>query len=211
MQVHQVLLGVDRLDYTKGILHRLRAFGRALAKFPELHRTVALMQVVVPSRESVTGYPELKAEIERQVSQINGEFSQPDWVPIRHVFRSIEHDELLAYYRLADVALVTPMKDGMNLVAKEYCACQVEGDGVLILSEFAGAAAQMKQAVLVNPYDLDQVAEAIRHAVSLSPQQRRPAMRRLRGIVEQQDVYWWLERFLGAFRTPVPRTRAGSN
>ncbi len=199
LQVPQVLLGVDRLDYTKGIPYRLRAFQLALRRYTELQRKVGLLEVVVPSRESVPEYQDLKAEIEGLVSQINGEFTQPGWVPIHYVFRSLEHDELLAYYRLADVALVTPLKDGMNLVAKEYCACQVEGDGVLILSEFAGAAVQMKRdAVLVNPYDLDYVAEAIRRAVSLTRQQRRPAMRRLRRIVQKQDIYWWLRRFLGA-------------
>jgi trehalose 6-phosphate synthase len=199
LQAAQILLGVDRLDYTKGIPYRLRAFRLALRRYPDLHRQVTLLQVVVPSRENVPEYKDLKAEIEGLVSQINGEFTQPGWVPIHYVFRSLEHDELLAYYRLADVALVTPLKDGMNLVAKEYCACQVEGDGVLILSEFAGSAVQMKRdAVLVNPYDLDRVAEAIRRAVSLNRKQRRPAMRRLRRIVQQQDIYWWLQRFLTA-------------
>ncbi len=199
LQVPQVLLGIDRLDYTKGIPYRLRAFRLALQRYPELHRRVGLLEVVVPSRESVPEYQDLKAEIELLVSQINGEFTQPGWIPIHYVFRSLEHDELLAYYRLADVALVTPLKDGMNLVAKEYCACQVEGDGVLILSEFAGSAVQMGgDAVLVNPYDLDFVAEAIRRAVSLTREQRRPAMRRLRRIVRKQDIYWWLGRFLGA-------------
>jgi trehalose 6-phosphate synthase len=118
-------------------------------------------------------------------------------VPIHHVFRSIERHELLAWYRLADVALVTPLKDGMNLVAKEYCACQIEGNGVLVLSEFAGAAEQMGQsAVLVNPYDLDSVAAAIRMAVTMTPMERRPAMDCLRANVRDENVYWWLNRFI---------------
>jgi alpha,alpha-trehalose-phosphate synthase [UDP-forming] len=212
----QIVLGLDRLDYTKGIPYRLRAFHLALKRYPELHRNVTLLQVVVPSREAVPQYQELKAQIERLVTQINGEFTQPGWVPIHHVFRSLEHEELLAYYRVADVALVTPLKDGMNLVAKEYCACQVDGDGVLILSEFAGAAVQLhRDAILVNPYDLDRVADAIRVAVSLARAQRRPPMRRLRSIVRRQDVYWWVDCVLRACercamggRTDNPRANA---
>lgn len=195
----QIILSVDRLDYTKGIPYRLRAFQMALARYPELHRAVTLLQVVVPSRESVQQYRELKAEIERLVTRINGEFTQPGWVPIHHVFRSLSREELLAYYRAADVAMVTPLKDGMNLVCKEYCASQVEGNGVLILSEFAGAAVQFrKDALLVNPFDFGQVADTIRHAVSTTPAQRRPRMRRLKSIVRREDVYWWVERFLDA-------------
>ena len=195
----QIILGLDRLDYTKGIPYRLKAFRLALERYPELHRNVTLLQVVIPSREAVPEYQELKAEIERLVSQVNGEFTQPGWVPIHHVFRSLEREELLAFYRVADVALITPLKDGMNLVAKEYCACQIDGNGVLILSEFAGAAVQLgRDALLVNPYDSDHVAEAIRAAVSKRHHARRPAMRRMRRAVERQDVYWWTEQFLRA-------------
>lgn len=199
MPNQQIILGVDRLDYTKGIPYRLRAFQLALRRYPELHRAVTLLQVVVPSREAVPQYQDLKAEIERLVTQVNGEFTQPGWVPIHHVFRSLEWLELLAYYRVADVALVTPLKDGMNLVAKEYCACQVEGNGVLILSEFAGAAVQLhRDAIVVNPYDLEGTAEAIRHAVAMTPGQRRAPMNRLRGLVRRQDVHAWARRFLAA-------------
>lgn len=195
----QLVLGIDRLDYTKGIPDRLRAFQLALKRYPELHRKVALFQVVVPSRESVPEYQELKGRIERLIAQINGEFTQPGWVPIHYLFRSLDWNELLTFYRAADVALVTPLKDGMNLVAKEYCACQVEGDGVLILSEFAGAAVQLKNdAILVNPYDLDGVAAAIHRGVQLTRHERRPAMRRLRSLVARQDVFWWVNEFLSA-------------
>lgn len=195
----QIVISVDRLDYTKGILERLKAFRLALTRFPELHRKIALLQVVIPSRESVPEYQDLKAEIERLVSKINGELTQPGWVPIHHVYRSIDRDELVAFYRVADMALITPLKDGMNLVAKEYCASQVEDNGVLILSEFAGAAVQLRDnAVLVNPYDLDQVADAIRRAATMTAKQRRPSMRRLRRIIAKQDVFWWVDRFLAA-------------
>lgn len=195
----QIILGLDRLDYTKGIPLRLRAYELALKRFPKLQRNVTLIQVVVPSREAVQEYQDLKGQIERLVSQINGELTQGAWIPIHHVFRSLTFEDLLAYYRVADVALLTPLKDGMNLVAKEYCACQVEGDGVLILSEFAGTAVQMrKDAILVNPYDLDGVAEAIQYAVSLPTAKRSPPMRRLRSISRRQDVFWWADRFLEA-------------
>lgn len=214
LEGRQVLLGVDRLDYTKGVPFRLKAFRLALQRCPELHRAITLLQVIVPSREDVPEYQDLKAEIDRLVTQINGEFTQPGWVPIQHVFRSIERDELLAYYRLADVALVTSLKDGMNLVAKEYCACQVDCNGVLVLSEFAGAAVQLgRHAVCVNPYDLDTVADAIVRAVRMTKEERRPAMRQLRKIVYRQDVHWWLDECLKAcgikFRGHAPPTVQG--
>jgi alpha,alpha-trehalose-phosphate synthase [UDP-forming] len=202
----QLVLGLDRLDYTKGIPYRLRAFGLALERYPDLHRKVTLLQVVIPSREAVPEYQDLRAEIERLVTQINGQFTQTGWVPIHYVFRSLERDELLAYYCAADVALVTPLKDGMNLVAKEYCACQLDGDGVLILSEFAGTAAQLhRDAVLVNPYDLDGVAEALRRAVEMSRKQRQPAMCRMQRILCRQDVHWWADRVLEACGVPTLR------
>lgn len=199
MQDQQIILGLDRLDYTKGIPYRIRAFELALRRYPELHRAVTLLQVVIPSRESVPEYQNLKGQIEQLVSQVNGAFTQPGWVPIHHVFRSLERGDLLAYYRLADAALITPLKDGMNLVAKEYCACQTDGNGVLILSEFAGSAVQLGRfAVLVNPYDLDHVADAIRRAVLMTKAERGPAMGRMRGILRRQDVYWWVSRFLAS-------------
>ncbi len=193
----QILLSVDRLDYTKGVPYRLRSFALALERYPSLHRKVTLLQVIVPSRETVPEYQDLKAEIERLVAQINGKYTQPGWVPIHHVFRHVERTELLAWYRLADAALVTPLKDGMNLVAKEYCACQADENGVLVLSEFAGAAEQMgKWALLVNPYDLDCVAAAIQLAVVMTPEERRPAMQKLRANIRDQNVYWWLSQYL---------------
>jgi trehalose 6-phosphate synthase len=194
-----MILGLDRLDYTKGIPYRLRAIERALRRYPELHKRITLVQVVVPSRIEVEQYQVLKAEIERLVSEINGTFTQPGWVPIHHMFRSLSRDELLAYYRTADVGLITPLKDGMNLVAKEYCACQVDGEGVLVLSEFAGAAETLQRgAILVNPYDLDGVADAIFRAVTMGRRERRLRMRRLRHLVKRQDVHWWVSSFLAA-------------
>jgi trehalose 6-phosphate synthase len=195
----QIILGVDRLDYTKGIPYRLRSFGRALERYPDLHGKITLMQIVVPSREGVPEYQTLKGEIERLVAQINGKFTQPGWVPIHHVFRNVERQELLAWYRLADVGLVTPLKDGMNLVAKEYCACQIDMNGVLVLSEFAGASEQLGHAaVMVNPYDIDCVAAAIPLAAIMTPEERRPSMEKLRANVRLESVYWWLSQFMKA-------------
>ncbi|MCG3136234.1 MAG: Trehalose-6-phosphate synthase [Phycisphaerae bacterium] len=199
MPNQQIILGIDRLDHTKGIPYRLRAFEQFLRKFPDLHKQVTMLQVVIPSRQGISEYIDLKAQIEQLVSQINGQFTLPGWVPIHHVFRSLNREELLTYYRVADVGLVTPLKDGMNLVAKEYCACQAECDGVLILSEFAGAAHQLHHdAIMVNPYDIDRVALMINQAVRMSRKQRRPCMRRLRRLIQRQDIYWWLNEFMDA-------------
>jgi trehalose 6-phosphate synthase len=201
----QIMLGVDRLDYTKGIPERLRAFQNFLASHRELHRKIVLVQVVVPSREDIPKYQELKLDIERLASQINGEFGGPAWVPVHYIHRHLERSELLSLYRAADIALVTPLKDGMNLVAKEFCAAQVSDEGVLILSEFAGAADQLRNgAVLVNPYDLEKVADAIYHAFSMSPKQRKRQMRKLRRRIRKEDVFRWCERFcagLEGYRT----------
>ncbi|MEW6250807.1 MAG: trehalose-6-phosphate synthase [Planctomycetota bacterium] len=206
----QIVLSVDRLDYTKGIPYRLKAFRTALERYPDLHRQVTLFQLVVPSREAVPEYQDSRAEVEQLVGQVNGQFTEPGWIPIHHVFRPVERDELLALYRTADVGLVTPLKDGMNLVAKEYCACQVEGDGVLILSEFAGAAVQLgRHALLVNPYDLDGVAAALHQAVRTPRAARHAAMRHLRTNIRRYDVHWWAEQFLKASGLAVAATPAG--
>lgn len=202
MRNRQVVLGVDRLDYTKGIPERLRAFARALELYPALRRNVTFIQVVVPSRENIPKYSDLKLEIERLVSQINGRFTDGGWVPIHFVYRHLGREELLAYYRLADVALVTPLKDGMNLVAKEYCAANVDEQGVLILSEFAGAAAEMKGwALVVNPNDLDHVARQIEAAFSMTPNERRGRMACLREMLRSNDVHRWVEDFLAECET----------
>jgi trehalose 6-phosphate synthase len=194
------MLGVDRLDYTKGIPQRLEAFRNALLRFPELREQVVLTQVVVPSRTDIREYHELKVTVERLVSEINGQFTQAGWVPIHYINRSLEWNQLLAYYRTADIALITPLKDGMNLVAKEYCACSLE-DGVLILSEFAGAAPQLQpDALLVNPNDVEGVADTIAQAWAMHPEERRIRMQNLRRSIREQDVFWWVDTFLHAQR-----------
>ena len=194
-----IVLGVDRLDYTKGIPDRLRAFDDLLRRSPELHRKIVLLQIVVPSREEIPEYHGLRSEIEQLVSEINGRHSQPGWVPVQHFYRHLEPDDLLAYYRAADVCLVTPLRDGMNLVAKEYCAAKVDGNGVLVLSEFAGAAAQLANgALLVNPYHTEGVADAIARACHMPAEERQRRMRHMRHLVRRFDVFRWAEAFVSA-------------
>ncbi len=195
----QLILGLDRLDYTKGICERFEAFRNALSRYPDLHQKVTLIQVVVPSREDIPKYHALKMEMERLVGEINGQFTRPGWVPIHYMFRSLSPNELLAYYRIAEIALITPLKDGMNLVAKEFCAASVEEDGVLILSEFAGAAAQLqKGALMVNPYDVEGVADALYRAFVMPKAERRARMRKLRRAIREYDIFWWVDGFLRA-------------
>jgi trehalose 6-phosphate synthase len=198
-QNRQIILGLDRLDYSKGIPERLRAFGNALRRFPELVDRVTMVQVVVPSREDVSAYTNLRNEIERIAGKVNGEFTQPGWVPIHYMYRGLDRTELLAYYLASDIALITPLKDGMNLISKEYCAAKVNGEGVLILSEFAGAASQLHgYSLLVNPYDIKGIADQIFQAFKMLPEERRLRMRRLRNIIARRDIYWWVRTFLNA-------------
>src|SRR6266436_1750099 len=196
----QLVLGVDRLDYSKGIPERLRAFRDALERHRELRGRVVLIQNVVPSRVEIPRYHEFKDRIDRLVGDINGRFSTDTWLPVHYRFRSLNRDDLLAHYRACEIALVTPLKDGMNLVAKEYCACRVDkNDGVLILSQFAGAAEQLKPgAVLVNPYDVEQVADAIFKVFRMSDAERSARMKRMRRVVRNEDVFWWVDSFLKA-------------
>ncbi len=195
-----IILGVDRLDYSKGIPERLQAVRCALERYEELRGRITFVQILVPSRENVPEYERLRSEIEQLVGQINGIFSLPGWVPINYYYTNFPREELVGYYRAADMALVTPLKDGMNLVAKEYCASKVREPGVLILSEFAGAAAQLQRhgAVLVNPYDVEGVARAIHQAFHFDEQQTRKQMNRMRKFVREYDIYWWVDSFLMA-------------
>ena len=195
----QLILGSDRLDYSKGIPERLRAFRTALDLHSELRGRVVLIQIVVPSRVEIPKYHEFKERIDRLVGDINGRFSTSTWLPVQYHFRSLNRHDLLAHYRGCDIAFVTPLKDGMNLVAKEYCACRIEEDGVLILSQFAGAAEQLKpDALLVNPYDIEQMADAILKAFQMSQAERGARMKRMRRVVRKENVFWWVNSFLKA-------------
>ncbi|WP_303721846.1 trehalose-6-phosphate synthase [Malonomonas rubra] len=200
-QGRQLFLGVDRLDYTKGISKRLLAFERALEKYPDLCRQATLIQVVVPSRAQVPEYISLKEELDRLVGRINARFSEHGWVPIHYLYRSLDRTQLLAHYRSCEIALISPLRDGMNLVAKEFCAASIEENGVLILSEFAGASAQLGQhALLVNPFDIEGTADTIWQAFSMDEEERRQRMRQLRSEVRRNNVDRWVEQFMIAVR-----------
>jgi trehalose 6-phosphate synthase/phosphatase len=199
----KVLLAVDRLDYTKGVPERLRAFAHLLRSSPGLKEKVVLIQIAVPTREAIDTYQDLRTEVNRLVGEINGKLGTPDWTPLVYINRSIERSELVGLYKLADVCWIGSLRDGMNLVAKEYVACKPRGDGVLVLSEFAGAAAEMGEALLINPFDENRTAETIARALSLDEQERRLRMTALHKRVLRNDVFHWGDRFLVALQEAV--------
>jgi len=199
-----VLVGIDRLDYTKGIPRRLLAFERLLQKHPELREKTRLIQVAVPSRTSVDAYQDFRAEVDRLVGRINGAFATARWTPVHYLYRSLSEQEVIDLYRSADVMLVTPLRDGMNLVAKEFVASRVDGDGVLVLSEFAGASSELAEAVHVNPYDVDGVADALVRALTMPESERRARMKGLRDRVARWDVARWASSFLETLGTALP-------
>jgi trehalose 6-phosphate synthase len=192
-----VLLGIDRLDYTKGILHRLNAYGELLNEGRLGPRTV-LVQVASPSRERVEAYRALRDEVELTVSRINGEHAEVGSPPVHYLHQSYPREEMAAYYLAADVMLVTPLRDGMNLVAKEYVACRYDENGGLVLSEFTGAADELIGAFLVNPHDIEGMKDAIVRAVTISRAEARRRMRSMRKRVREHDVARWAADFLGA-------------
>jgi trehalose 6-phosphate synthase/phosphatase len=196
----QILLGIDRLDYTKGIPRRLLAIERLLQRDPELRDRIRYVQVAVPSREDVDSYQKFRRLVEETVGRINGACGTLCSTPIHYLHRSVSMSELVALYSAADVMLVTPLRDGMNLVAKEFVACRTNDDGVLVLSEFAGAAAELCGAVVVNPYDVDAVADAIQRALVMSAEERRARMRKLRRRVHEHDVHSWATNFVTELR-----------
>ena len=194
-----IILGIDRLDYTKGIPQRLEALRVALTRYPELRGGVTFIQIAVPSRTDVPEYRLLKEQIDRLVGDINGQFTEMDWTPIHYMYRSVSRDQLLTFYRAADIGLLTPLADGMNLVAKEYAAANVDENGVLILSDFAGAAAQLHRwAITVNPHNVLEVADAIYGAYKMAQGEKRYRMRRLRASIRRNDIFRWVDSFLEA-------------
>ena len=199
----KVLLAVDRLDYTKGVPERLRAYTHLLRSAPELRERVILIQIAVPTREGIDTYQELRTEVNRLAGEINGQLGTPDWTPLVYINRSIERSELVALYKLADVAWVGSLRDGMNLVAKEYVACKPRGDGVLVLSEFAGAAAEMGEALLINPYDEERTAATVNRAIAMDDHERNLRMMALHHRVVRNDVFHWGERFLASLEDAV--------
>ncbi len=194
----RLLVGIDRLDYSKGIQRRLLCLEQLLQQHPEWHERVRLVQLAVPSRGRVGAYRRFRGEVESLVGRINGEFATPSWTPIHYLHRSVPTTTLVALYRAADVMLVTPLRDGMNLVAKEFVACRDDDDGVLVLSEFAGAADELRDACIVNPYDVDGVANAVHDALNMPLAERQERMRRMRAHVFEHDVHRWAAEFLAA-------------
>jgi trehalose 6-phosphate synthase len=195
-----VLLGVDRLDYTKGIARRIRAAGELYAAGILSTPRHMMVQIAVPSREDAPHYQEERDDIERLVGEINGELAVVGHPAVHYLHRSVPFDELVAFYLAADVMLVTPLRDGMNLVAKEYVATRVDSTGVLVLSEFAGAARELQAAIIVNPHDLDGLKSAITHAITITAAEAKGRMRRLRRTVRHNDVHAWARSFLADVR-----------
>ena len=204
------LLGVDRLDYTKGITERLLAFERLLARSPEWRGRVQLSQLAVPSREDVTAYRSLRERVERVVKRINGTFARPGWTPVEYSYGSVDMPTLVALYRATDVMLVTPIRDGMNLVAKEFIASRSDCRGAIVLGERAGAAEELHSSLLVDPTDPDALVRAYRAALDMSCAEQRTRMRRLRRVVAGNDVFRWAAGFLGTLdaRTSARRRLA---
>jgi trehalose 6-phosphate synthase/phosphatase len=192
----RILLGVDRLDYTKGIPRRLQSIERLLTRYPDLRDEIRYIQVAVPSRGEVDSYQRFRRFVEEQVGRINGTCGTLRSTPIHYMHQSVSMPELVAMYCAADVMLVTPLRDGMNLVAKEFLASRVDDDGVLVLSEFAGAVAELGEAVVVNPYDVDAVAETIRRALNMPREERHRRMRPMRRRVIENDVHAWAKAFI---------------
>jgi len=208
-----VILGVDRLDYTKGLLERMRGFERFLEVCPEYRRRVTFVQIAVPSRTRMDEYVELKRQLDEAIGRTLGRFSSEGWVPIRYYYDQFDIEELTAFYSAADIALVTPLRDGMNLVAKEYVAARVGEDGMLVLSEFAGAAQELREALVVNPYDVEAIAAALRQGLGMEPGERQERMRALRARVSANDLDSWAQgylRLLAAAR-PAPNRYAAAN
>ncbi|WP_202567288.1 alpha,alpha-trehalose-phosphate synthase (UDP-forming) [Agreia sp. COWG] len=198
-----VMLGVDRLDYTKGIGHRLKAFGELLADGAVTVEDVTLVQVASPSRERVAAYQQLRDEVELTVGRINGDYSTISHTAISYLHQGYPREEMVALYLASDVMLVTALRDGMNLVAKEYVASRFDNDGVLVLSEFAGAADELKTALLVNPHDIDGLKEALLEAIAMKKGERTKRMRALRKRVLDYDVARWSSAFLSTLLDPT--------
>lgn len=196
----KLVVGIDRLDYTKGIPRRLLAFQELLARHPELREKVTLLQVAVPSRTGVRAYRRFRRDVDALVGRINGIHGTPGWTPVQYLYRSFSQAELIGLYRQADVMVVAPVRDGMNLIAKEFVASRVDADGVLVLSEFAGAVAELEEAVVVNPYDIESTAEAYYRALTMPRHERRARMRALQARVRTAPVQRWATSFLEALR-----------
>ena len=191
-----VILSVDRLDYSKGILHRLEGYAQFLDNHSEYHEKVSLAMIVVPSRDSVEMYAELKTKIDQLIGEINGKYSQLGWTPIYYFYRGFSFEELIAMYDIADIALVSPLRDGMNLVAKEYLATKHDKPGVLILSEMAGAAIELPEAIIINPNDTDQIESSILAALHMPEAEKKQRLQSMQKRISTQTVQKWANDFV---------------
>ena len=197
----KLIVGIDRIDYSKGIKERLLGLELLIKEYPELKEKFFYYQLVIPSRESVDTYKTLKKEIDEIIGRINGQFSTGLWAPVHYNYGTVPFEELVALYSAADVALVTPLRDGMNLVCKEYVAAHSDNDGVLVLSKFAGAIAEIKNCLSVNPYSLEDIASAIYEALNMPEKERKKRMIKMRNKIESNNITTWLENCLRHFDT----------
>lgn len=197
LQHRSLIVGVDRLDYSKGLEERFYGFERFLVDHPEAHRNLVMVQIAPPSRAAIDSYKIIRTKLDAEAGRINGALSHVDWTPIRYVNKGYQRDELAGIYRAARIGLVTPLRDGMNLVAKEFVAAQdPENPGVLILSRFAGASQQLSDAVLINPYSAEEMSDAIGKAMAMPLSERVSRHRSLLQNVREQDVVWWRKKYL---------------
>jgi trehalose 6-phosphate synthase len=209
-------VGVERMDYTKGVLERFRAIERLLEKHPGYRGEFTFVQIGAPSRTHIKRYHDFLAEVEAEAERINWKFKARDWKPILFLKRHHSHGEILPYYRCADFCMVTSLHDGMNLVAKEFVASRQDNDGVLVLSRFAGASIELRDALIVNPYDVEQMAEAIHHALGMDPEEKASRMSRMRETVREHNIYRWAGNLIEALtqirlkETPAPTERGNA-
>lgn len=198
---HKVILSVDRLDYSKGILHRLKGFAQFIENHPQYREKVSLAMIVVPSRDNVEAYADLKTKIDMTIGTINGKYSTLSWTPVYYFYHGFDFEELTALYHLADIALVTPLRDGMNLVAKEYLAAKNNLPGVLILSEMAGAAIELNEAIIINPNNIEEIEKSILEALEMSAEEQLRRMKIMQKIISKRSVNQWAENFVKELET----------
>jgi len=191
IQADHLGVGVDRIDYTKGISERFRAIDRFLEKYPEYREKMVFVELAAPSRTSIKSYSDLGTELEAEVERINQRFQTKSWKPILFLKEQHSREQIDLFYRAADFCLITSLHDGMNLVGKEFAGIRSDERGVLILSRFAGASRELRDALLVNPYDIEEVAEAIRDAVTMKPEEQKRRMAKMRVILDEHNVYRW--------------------
>jgi alpha,alpha-trehalose-phosphate synthase [UDP-forming] len=197
-----IILGVDRLDYSKGITERLAAVEKFLEDNPSYIGKISFVQISVPTRVQLLDYVKMKIEVENAEARINERFSRRGWMPIHYYFRSLSFEELISYYLAADICLITPLRDGMNLIAKEYVASQDPGKGMLVLSEFAGAAEELKEAVIVNAYSIPSIVRGLKRALEMKPKERHARMDEMRRRLKRRDIKKWGEAFLKKLAVP---------